>query len=305
MQASRIAAGVQPRGKKLKPLMREYASLVTVRGPQQLLSQLPIKCTTDLQLPLQCSTTPHMPMLPAQAKRIRLPYQTGDKAESDQWETVYGIAWTHESFINRAAGRSHPGHFLDGVHPVLKNMFEDETLRSTSDRAIKRSEQMRRWIHRAQELRTQGVDGKEDSPAHARKNLANKNLQLFHEMVVASGSPDVGIASNISRGFDLMGSIPVGSIYPEKATHATLLPDQVRNMAGTARAAIWEATKKVVDPETTEEVYRITLEERDKGWLRGPFTLDQLPANAVMSRRFGVKQTSTMLMVVGFQKFVP
>lgn len=128
-----------------------------------------------------------------------------------------------------------------------------------------------------------------------QKGLAKKNLQLFHEIFVASGSPDVGLASNIARGFDLMGDIPlVGFVYPEKATHATLLPEQVRDMASVARAAIWEATKKVVEPEITEEVYKITMEERDRGWLRGPFSLDQLPQNAVLSRRFGVKQTSTM-----------
>ena len=136
-----------------RPLMREYANLITVRGPQQALLQLPIKCSTDLHLPKQCSFTPSVPLIPAQAKRIRPPYQIGDKAESDQWETIYGVAWTHEAFIKRAAGRSHPGHFLDGVHPVLKNMFEDEALRSTADRAIKRSEQMRRWISRAQKTR--------------------------------------------------------------------------------------------------------------------------------------------------------
>lgn len=128
-----------------------------------------------------------------------------------------------------------------------------------------------------------------------QKGLAKKNLQLFHEIFVASGSPDVGLASNIARGFDLMGDIPlVGFVYPEKATHATLLPEQVRDMASVAHAAIWEATKKVVEPEITEEVYKITMEERDRGWLRGPFSLDQLPQNAVLSRRFGVKQTSTM-----------
>ena len=111
-----------------------------------------------------------------------------------------------------------------------------------------------------------------------QKGLAKKNLQLFREIFVASGSPDVGLASNIARGFDLMGDIPlVGFVYPEKATHATLLPEQVRDMASVARAAIWEATKKVVEPEITEEVYKITMEERDRGWLRGPFSFGSAP----------------------------
>ena len=68
--------------------------------------------------------------------------------------------------------------------------------------------------------------------ADAQKILAKKNLRVFQEMVSESGSPDVNIASDIAKGFNLMGDIPSGSIYPEKQMHATLLPDEVREMAG-------------------------------------------------------------------------
>lgn len=131
-------------------------------------------------------------------------------------------------------------------------------------------------------------------PFLAAADLLNQRVVLLQPDDVRAVKRQRTIASNIARGFDLMGDIPVGSIYPERAAHATLLPEQVRDMAGVARVAIWEATKKVVEPAITGEVYRITMEERDKGWLRGPFSADQLPQGAVLSRRFGVKQTSTM-----------
>ena len=289
VQASKAATGVQPRGKKLKPLMREYNYFLTVRGPQITLHDLPIKCSHDVPVPAVCTTEPPVACIPAHAKRIKLPYQVGDRAELDKWETVYGISWTPEAFIERAAGRSHPGHFLDGVHPVLKDLFDSGANKSISCRAMERSEQMRKWTSRAVEL-SKNVDcGKEASPNHAKVILAKKNLKLFGEMVKASNSPDLRLAEDIAKGFDLMGTIPTGSIYPDRPTYATLLSEQVRDMAELARPAIWEATKRAVDPEITAEVYRITLEERDKGWLRGPFLLRDLPKRSVLTRRFGVK----------------
>ena len=294
VQASKAATGMQPRGKKLQPLMREYSHFITVQGPKASLTSLPIKCSNDTPVPSGCKTRPMCPAIPQHAKRIKPPYQVGEKAELDQWEVVFGVSWTPKAFIHRASGRSHPGHFLDGVHPVLKEMFANGSQQTTRTRAQCRTEQMRRWVIRAKELSDSCEDGKQDAPEHAQKILTKKNLRLFQEMVSSSGSPDVNIAADIAKGFNLMGEIPSGSIYPEKYMHATLLPDQVREMAGLSRAAIWESAKRVVDRDISSEVYKITMEERDKGWLRGPFELGDLPDKAILTRRFGVKQSTTL-----------
>ena len=37
-----------------------------------------------------------------------------------------------------------------------------------------------------------------------------------------------------------------------------------------------------------KEVWRQTIEERDKGWLRGPIDLSEVPEGAPISRRFGL-----------------
>ena len=124
---------------------------------------------------------------------------------------------------------------------------------------------MRRWVARAKELSEDCEDGKQDSPEHARKILAKKNLLLFHEMVKESGSPDLNLASDIANGFDIMGTILATSIYPTKHMHAS----DAAAGPGQRDGGALEAAKRVVDPDISAEVYRITLEERDKGWLRG------------------------------------
>ena len=183
---------------------------------------------------------------------------------------------------------------MDGVHPVLQELFEHRAKRSSAAIAKDRSEQMRKWFLRAQELRQQGADGLHDSHDHVKEVLKGKNLQLFDEMNKASGSPDTEIASNMANGFDLMGTIPTGGIFPTKPLHATLTPDQVRAMSKISRQAVWKSTSRCSNLELAGEVYKATIDERDRGWLRGPFDIRHLPDKAVLTRRFGVQQSSTL-----------
>ena len=113
------------------------------------------------------------------------------------------------------------------------------------------------------------------------------------ELVQASGSPDKDLAHQIARGFDLMGTIPTENSFPQKLLHATLTPGQVREMSSISRPATWQSTKKCMDKDLASEVHRITLEECERGWLKGPFSSHELPDSAILTRRFGVKQSTT------------
>eukprot|EP00435_Cladocopium_sp_Y103_P025259 s2284_g6.t1 len=297
---ARAALGVQPRGKRLKPLMKEFAYIIKVFGPKPLLSTLPLETKQHTHvLPPQCHSDPPCFVLPAHSKQLRTPVLQGGEAgqqqtEADQiWKVEYGIAWDPQTFVACAAGLSHPGHCLDGVHSVLATFFQMSSCTPHSI-ALERTEAMRKSVTRFQELKESGVDGLSESPAHAREILKSKNLQLLDEMVRASGSPDVNIAADIARGFDLMGPIPSGGIFPCKPLYATLLPEQVREMASLAREATWSSVKRNRDPKMCQDIYNSVIEECQKGWMRGPFTLAELPEGAVLTRRFGVQQTSTL-----------
>eukprot|EP00439_Symbiodinium_sp_Y106_P070426 s3057_g12.t1 len=98
-------------------------------------------------------------------------------------------------------------------------------------------------------------------------------------MMQAAGHNDVNLVSDIQNGFDLLV--------------ASLSVDDVRIATPANQRAIWEATKSCRDLDVAAEVYRLTLEERDRGWLTGPFALGDVPATAVVTRRFGVKQGMT------------
>eukprot|EP00435_Cladocopium_sp_Y103_P032785 s1019_g8.t1 len=306
---AKAALGVQPRGKRLRPLMQEYAYILRLRGPHDDIHALPQQCATDQVIPPQCSTQPPSLLIPAHAKRLRAPVLQGDTAgqplADQRWLVEYGVAWEPVSFVKCASGLSHPGHFLDGVHEALAILFDKLANKSPHALALERTEAMRKWTARYQELRSKGLDGLDESPEHARKILQRKNLQLFGELVRASGSPDVNIAKDIARGFDLMGPMPSGGAFPQKPLHATLLPEQVREMASVSRDATWASVKRNRDHEMCKDIYNSVLDECSRGWMRGPFSLTDLPHGAVLTRRFGVQQTSTLADGSRVSKFRP
>eukprot|EP00435_Cladocopium_sp_Y103_P066237 s1265_g28.t1 len=308
---AKASLGLQPRGKRLRPLMREFAYILKVYGPKSLILALPDKTQKEHVLPPLCYAEPPCFVLPASAKQFRAPVlqggvagqqqfeQTDDSQQFSQfdeplWKVEYGIAWDPQTFVACAAGMSHPGHFLDGVHDALKNLFVKMATRSPSDLAMERTEAMRKWVARFRELKEHGVDGLDNSPAHAKKILERKNLQLFDELVKASGSPDTHIASDIAPGFDLMGPIPSGGIFQSKPLHATLLPEQVREMAKFARDATWSSVRRGKDNAMCKDIYNSAKEECERGWMRGPFPLGELRHDAILTRRFGVQQTATL-----------
>ena len=50
------------------------------------------------------------------------------------------------------------------------------------------------------------------------------------------------------------------------------------------------------------EVWRQTLEERDRGWLRGPLSLCEVPGEAPISRRFGLRQEHKIRLIDDFSE---
>ena len=90
--ASRVATGTQPRGKRLKPLMREHAHVVRLTGPRAVLATLPQKVDKPTTIPFGCHAPLPYTMLPPGAKRLR----TIEKGDGISDEVEFGIPWTYQ-----------------------------------------------------------------------------------------------------------------------------------------------------------------------------------------------------------------
>ena len=290
-RAAALMVGKQPRGKRLKPLVPEFRQLVTLSGPPQVLPRG--KLASAWESPDKC-VLQHPCKLPAGSKCIRAVPTSGGHAPNlpaASVECTYGIPWTPAEFCSEALKVGHPKRLECGVPDSLKAVLDKIVSTSYADIAKDRTQAMRKWLLRAQELKD--VDPPFETPQHCREVLKNKSMTLFAEMLAEADYPDKTLVRTMCSGFDLLGQIPESSVLPKKHTDALLTVEEVRSLTPDVRAAILQTSNKGSDPEISNAVHQLTLEERDKGWLRGPIDLPSVPGNSVITRRFGIKQSSS------------
>ncbi|CAE7572936.1 unnamed protein product, partial [Symbiodinium sp. CCMP2592] len=238
---ARVATATQPSGRKIPPLVPEFARTVSSWQVQ------PISCRA--------------PQRPSWSRRGRFPILSSANLSLQLCRQVPSVS-EPALWFQGACKAKHPRSLDQGVPAGMSACIERLCEHSSVDVARERTAELRKWMLRKKEL-----DESFDGPEHCKKILAGKPMKLFGEMVKAAGHADVNWYE----------------IYRTDVRIAT--PANQR--------AIWEASRTCRDPEITSEVYRLTLEERDKGWLTGPFTLADVPETAIVTRRFGVRQGLT------------
>lgn len=80
-----------------------------------------------------------------------------------------------------------------------------------------------------------------------------------------------------------MGPIPAHPTLPLKPSFATLTLEEVQGIGGTTR--LGAADRPGNSDLEEEKLNSVTLNEVDRGWMVGPFSLDSVQHNAVVSRR--------------------
>ena len=143
----------------------------------------------------------------------------------------------------------------------LKAVLDKIVNTSYADIAKDRTQAMRKWLLRAQELRD--VDPPFETPPHCREVLKNKSMTLFAEMLAEADYPDKTLVRTMCSGFDLLGQIPESSVLPKKHTDALLAVEEIRSLTPDVRAAILQTANKGSDPEIAYAVHQLTLEERE------------------------------------------
>jgi len=100
---------------------------------------------------------------------------------------------------------------------------------------LERIEIARKWMLK---LREQELDKHEKMEPHCKQVLGKKNLSVFKEMLDHSAYGDTDLASDIEKGFDLMGHLPESNVFHKRMSFATLMPVQVRAVSAATRTAI-------------------------------------------------------------------
>ena len=305
--SARVALGLQPRGRKVPPLVPEFRCVVQLQGPNH---QIPSgKLEQDFPMPPAVNSVPPIAILPVGSRRLRAgesggirqdedsssdrspPVQTGCANDPNNVALVkFGIPWTPDEFVQVASSAKHPKDLINGVPSVLREAVSTIAAKGVAWVSAHRVEQMRRWVDRARVLEEAETLAREKLPGHCQKVLRHKRLCLFEEMLVASKYSDAKIANEMGQGFSIGGHIPASPAFRKKLTGATLAVSDLRKMAPVVRKGILRSAQSSGDPDLDKAVYDSTEEELRKGWLWGPVAESSLSNTSSVTRRFGVWQ---------------
>ena len=213
---NQIAAGQQPRGKKIPPKASEFASVIVVSGPA---SSVPLRSMFEspwnIPTGVVCSDS-SIRVIPAGARVLKSfiygdvarrsqeeisDDNNNDQSNNNENEISVGTQWPPEDFVRLALSKEHPKTLVKALPTVMLETLGKLVRQSKSDIAKDRTATARTWFLRAQELRDEEAKFKGSLPSHCSSILKNKRLLVFRGMLLDSGYKDIKLVENIARGF--------------------------------------------------------------------------------------------------------
>ena len=299
--SQRMGAGQQPRGKLAPLLVSDFKFKIQIRSqgipvPREITSQVPA--------PFQG--------IPLSSKLIssRIETLTGEKGEKKDWHvSEFGVYRSPAEFISFASTLVHP---LDSPQMVdASNLRAIRAIRdwSCAEVAMFRAKKLKYYISMVESLASEEKCLRHKLDCQVNKVLAGKRLLVFKQMCDDACVGDETLFDELTSGFRLTGRMQESGKFPKKLRPAGITVEQLRESSVWARKMIFSSTKKVAaDHEIAEAVYDETQQQLRDGWVKGPFSEDQLdrkfPKGWVPSKRFGVRQGGKIRAVDDFSEFL-
>ncbi|CAE7216539.1 unnamed protein product [Symbiodinium natans] len=303
--------GSQPKASVTGPRVPEHARILRVRVPPSVSCPVSLRARLKDPWPL-----PHVAVcpersVPADAQLLQIvPVKQGSSsagsgnkvcgADAELWnELVWGIPFSPEQFVREAVKAGHPRTLEVSLPQVLKDAVCTHASLSESELCGLRARQFAKWLKLAQDLRSEEEALKASMHKQVATILKPKRLLLWKAMMVEASYDDVSIFDEVISGTNLGGPVPDTGVFAPKFKPASVTVDQLKRDAPTSRAALLSTIKSQGEA-LDREVQTKTLEERDRGWLSGPIEVDQLPPDAIVSRRFGIEQDGKIRLIDDF-----
>ena len=123
----------------------------------------------------------------------------------------------------------------------------------------------------------------------------DKRLLLLAEVLRDAGVDDKYLVEDLTQGFRITGELRPSGLFPRILRPAALTQDDLRATAKWSKHVVADSCRRASkDSEVARSVWRETMEQRDKHWLRGPFPFEQMDEKYngtwIASKRFGVVQ---------------
>ena len=298
-QYLRSITGVQPKSSKLPPLVSEFENFIHLDVPPSCIPPvLPGEklLTPWMDIPAGACLLKKPPRLTGGILAGRcdkkLPDENASSEDSRSKFLTFGIFRSCESFVLKAVEVGHP----IGKEARLPTALCEAVhfLASHSERHVAelRLGELKRWLGRAKELSAEESKLHSTLPDPVKGILAPKRLLLWKELMTHYGYPDCCVFDEVVTGFELSGTAEYVPCFESCFKPAKITESELESTALAGRKALLASIRSSGDDYIDSEVFAKTQAEVECGWLEGPYEPSDLPANAVVSRRFGIQQGS-------------
>ena len=131
--------------------------------------------------------------------------QTGEEC----FEVAFGLPWSHETFMAKAAERGHPANFCILVPSDLQAVVDFHVTHSFAEVSKTRLDWCKRWLQRAAEL-----DREEKQEAKTRHpSTLKKRLRLTREILQRIDYEDMDALKLFEEGSPLAGEIDAAAVF--------------------------------------------------------------------------------------------
>ena len=309
---SQLAAGVQPRGQRIPPLVPDFQQTAVFLAKEP--SDIPCGLSGKLQQPLQLRTEAQQDVqVPKYSRFLRgsfaadstmgvgqEPLQNNNGAADDNWcyKAVFGLPWECEQFIRRAVEVRHPSKIGFAVPKDLQVALDKHLEWDEQTLVQYRMHWCRKWLKRAKELESAELEAASARPDHVKQATAGKRLLLTSEILESMDYEDMEVLELLRVGSPLAGDIPKCKVFEDLFKPCMLTMNQLLKEAPARNSAILASCKRSGNTQVDEQLLAETREEVNKGWAVGP--LATVPDGCVISRRFPLIQRNKTRMIDDF-----
>ena len=300
-QEQRMGSGLQPRGTRAPLLLGDFKYKIDIKS-------------TDVAVPTSIEDNVHAPFqgIPLHSKLIasRMITEMGVNGEKKVVsQSSFGVFRSPWEFLDRALTLEHP---LDSPHTVDKSNLKAMVFirdHSIAEVLKVRAQQLRKYTERAAQLAGAEQQLKDSLDPDVRRVLDGKRLLLFKEMAADANVGDEHLFQELVDGFKLTGEMPESKQFPARLKPAMISVQQLKESSVWAKKMIHASCRRVgANPEIARAVYEETLQQRQDGWVKGPYTSAELDQKFdgcwIPSKRFGVRQGGKIRAVDDFSEFL-
>ena len=247
-------------------------------------------------------------------KLLSSPMTTGEKDNGDgeilkKAKLGYKIGWYYSmtEHFEQACRLRHPAFDFLIVPDILRRNLFDLLTRGPKAVAESRIGALKDIMKLKLELQPEEDKLRSKLEPHVNEVTAGKALCLFRRLLEETDFPDMNVCKFMEQGVVLTGYEEDSNLYQKKIKVADMTVEQLNHQA------IWRRRELMCRPMSTEELgqaddlERETSEEVTAGFLKGPFTEEQVTellgcSDWSLTKRFALHQSDKVRIIDNYKE---